>query len=48
MTKCTKEGETLKNLWQILSQIILLVELGSMELKPSGCKKDKMKSGRPT
>jgi hypothetical protein len=48
MTKCTKEGETLEKLWQILSQIILLVELGSMELKSSGCKKDKMKSGSPT
>jgi len=43
-----KEGETLENLWQILSQIIILVELRSMELRSSGCKKDKTKSGRPT
>jgi hypothetical protein len=43
-----KEGKTLENLWQILSQIIILVELGSIELRSSGCKKDKTKSGRPT
>jgi hypothetical protein len=43
-----KEGKTLEILWQILSQIIILVELGSMELRLSSCKKDKTKSGRPT
>jgi hypothetical protein len=48
MTTCMKEGKTLEKLWQILSQIITLVELGSMELRSCGCKKDKTKSGRPT